>query len=42
MAGDKIGMEVGFQDMGDFHAHGLRRIKVDLDVSARINDGTGL
>jgi hypothetical protein len=40
MPGDKVGMKMGFEDMGDFYTRGLGGIKVDLDVATGINDGT--
>src|SRR4030042_4763341 len=42
MARDKIGVEMGFKNVGNLQPHRLGRIKVDLNIPARVNDGTGL
>jgi hypothetical protein len=42
MAGNEIGMKVGFQDVGDFQIHRSGRVKIDLNVPAWINNGTRL
>ena len=39
-AGDKVGVNVRFQDVADAYFVALRCLQVNVDVAARIDDGT--
>jgi hypothetical protein len=41
MSGDEVCVEMGLKDMGNFKAHVLCSLNIDLDIPAGINDGAG-
>ncbi len=42
MTGDKVSMQMSLQNMRNSHPHVLCRLHVNIDVSTRINNRTGV